>query len=63
MDSWTGLRKIINDIKRKFEDYDPDDIAAAYLGRLDNPARGRKALLKSKGEVLIFLGASLANSP
>jgi hypothetical protein len=24
MDSWSGLGKIMNDIKRKFEDYDLD---------------------------------------
>ena len=35
MDSWSGLGKIINDIKRNFEDYDLDDVAAAHFANDD----------------------------
>ena len=31
MDSWSGLGKIINEVKRQFEDYDLDEIAASHL--------------------------------
>ena len=31
VDSWSSLGKIINDITRKFEDYDLDEIAVAHL--------------------------------
>ena len=36
MDSWSGLGKIINDVKRKFEEYDLDELAESHLAAKDH---------------------------